>query len=363
MVGTNPQALKAERKDDYFDEAKFAISERKVLAHSGIEPDLIKISNVPIDTAGNYIRTIEIGTHNEKPTLVLIHGYGGSSVKFWKIAKPLSEQYHLLMIDIVGMGGSSRPEFGLREPAEVDVYLTEWLERWRQNVYPGQDFKDFVLIGHSFGGYVSGLYTIQHPQNVRKLIMLSPLGISRIPEGFNLDHEIDKLPESMRPPKFLIKFISMIWSSMSSPYELMRKTGPWMSSKLLDFYASKRFTSLHGDELEDYKEYMKHTLLRPASTDDALFINFDHLLFAKRPLQDPHKLGGLDKPISFIFGDRDWMLRHGGEEVLRQNPYTGRYSHMHIVKDSDHHLYFDNPAGLTEAILKDLENLHEMPKF
>lgn len=30
---------------------------------------------------------------------------------FWRIMKPLSEKFHLIMIDILGMGGSSRPDF------------------------------------------------------------------------------------------------------------------------------------------------------------------------------------------------------------------------------------------------------------
>jgi pimeloyl-ACP methyl ester carboxylesterase len=70
---------------------------------------------VTIDEKGNFIRTIEVGDPN-KPKIVLIHGYGGSSVKFWKIIKPLSEHYHLIMIDIIGMGASSRPKFELDDP-------------------------------------------------------------------------------------------------------------------------------------------------------------------------------------------------------------------------------------------------------
>jgi pimeloyl-ACP methyl ester carboxylesterase len=104
---------------------------------------------------------------------------------------------------------------------------------------------------------------------------------------------------------------------------------------------------------------MKETLLRPPSTDNALFTNFDQYLFAKLPLQDDHKLGGFKKPVSFIYGDRDWMLKNGAEVVLDKNPHKNKYSHLHIVENSDHHLYFDNPEGLTKAILKDLENINE----
>jgi pimeloyl-ACP methyl ester carboxylesterase len=50
-----------------------------------------------------------------KQTLVLVHGYGGSGAMFWKIIKALSENYHLLLIDILGMGGSCRVPFPFKK--------------------------------------------------------------------------------------------------------------------------------------------------------------------------------------------------------------------------------------------------------
>jgi pimeloyl-ACP methyl ester carboxylesterase len=41
--------------------------------------------------------------------MVMVHGYGGSGIMFWKIIKPIAERYHLILVDILGMGGSSRP--------------------------------------------------------------------------------------------------------------------------------------------------------------------------------------------------------------------------------------------------------------
>jgi len=186
--------------------------------------------------------------------------------------------------------------------------------------------------------------------------MLSPLGVSKIPEGFDLEKEIEKFPPEMRPPRLIIKAVPYLWKYASSPYSLMRATGPTFSGYLLDFFASKRFRSLPPDELAVYKEYMKQTLLRPASTDNALFVNFDHLLFAKHPLEEDDRLGGLREfPISFFFGDRDWMLKNGGYSVLSKN--KNPQSRMHIIPNSDHHLYFDNPEGLVAALLEDLKSL------
>lgn len=44
--------------------------------------------------------------------MVLLHGWGGSGAIFFKILKPLIEAgLHVILIDIIGMGTSSRPEF------------------------------------------------------------------------------------------------------------------------------------------------------------------------------------------------------------------------------------------------------------
>jgi len=100
------------------------------LRHSGLDLNLFKIHNVPIDDCGNFVRTFEIGDRS-KPKMVLIHGYGASSVAFWKIVETLSKHYHLIMIDIIGMGASSRPVFEFDDPNLADEFLVEWFEKWR----------------------------------------------------------------------------------------------------------------------------------------------------------------------------------------------------------------------------------------
>jgi len=43
------------------------------------------------------------------------------------------------------------------------------------------ELTDFFLIGHSFGGYIAGLYSEKYYKHIKKLILLSPIGI-RVPE-------------------------------------------------------------------------------------------------------------------------------------------------------------------------------------
>ena len=43
-----------------------------------------------------------------KPTLVLIHGFGGAGVMMYPLFKKLMEHYRLVLLDQIGFGGSTR---------------------------------------------------------------------------------------------------------------------------------------------------------------------------------------------------------------------------------------------------------------
>lgn len=103
---------------------------------------------------------------------------------------------------------------------------------------------------------------------------------------------------------------------------------------------------------------MKLTLFRPGSTEYALFVCFDPYFHAVLPLDDENCLKGLDLPISFVYGDRDWMKNVGTHDLLAQNPLKGVHSHNYELEDSDHNLFFDNPEGLIAIIRQDLATLN-----
>lgn len=93
---------------------------------------------------------------------MLVHGYGASAIIFYKIMKTLAAQFHLIMIDVIGMGASSRPNFNekVKTPDEADDFFVEYFEKWR--VAMG-NLTGFVLAGHSFGGYLCGHYASRYP--------------------------------------------------------------------------------------------------------------------------------------------------------------------------------------------------------
>ena len=92
--------------------------------------------------------------------MVLVHGYGASGLIFYKIIKQLSEHFHLILIDIIGMGASSRPAFRAQNANEGEDFFVDFLEKWRLAM---GNIKDFYLAGHSFGGFICGHYAYRYP--------------------------------------------------------------------------------------------------------------------------------------------------------------------------------------------------------
>ena len=93
---------------------------------------------------------------------------------FYKCMKALSEKYHVFFLDILGMGASSRPDWVEMTTDQALEYMTEWIEVWRQKM---GDLRGFILAGHSFGGFLSGHYTLKYKKYVKKLLLLSPFGV------------------------------------------------------------------------------------------------------------------------------------------------------------------------------------------
>jgi len=71
--------------------------------------------------------------------------------------KSLAENFCLILLDIIGMGASSRAPFDCRTADEADQYFVDFVESWRVAM---NNMTDFVLAGHSYGGYVTSLYAL-----------------------------------------------------------------------------------------------------------------------------------------------------------------------------------------------------------
>ena len=119
MGCANAKSNEVDRKTCVYRDKRYELTdenlleaERKVLALSGLPADQIQTKSVKVGEFKGEpvcIRTSICGDEN-KPKLVFIHGYGASGPMFYKIMQRLTQYFCVIFHDLIGMGGSSRPE-------------------------------------------------------------------------------------------------------------------------------------------------------------------------------------------------------------------------------------------------------------
>ena len=168
----------SESKDELNDENLYE-AEMKVLLLSGLPESQLRPKNILVGTHDGQpvnIRTTVCGDES-KPKVVFVHGYGGSGALFFKIIKQMCKYFCVIFVDIIGMGASSRPsdyDYENITAEESIEYFNGYLEQWRKAM---GGLTDFYLVGHSFGGYLVGNYAAKYHQHIKKVLLLSPIGV------------------------------------------------------------------------------------------------------------------------------------------------------------------------------------------
>jgi pimeloyl-ACP methyl ester carboxylesterase len=175
------------------------------------------------------MHTIIVGD-SDKPKLVCVHGYGAAGVHFFKCLKYLCRHFCVYTLDIMGMAGSSRPE---NYPAtmtadECGNYFIDYIEAWRARL----DLKNFYLCCHSLGGYIGGLYAAKYPTHIRKIVLLSPVGV-KFYEDDDLQTDVLEADAIERGNCLTCIFVSA-WNNQESPYHYMRKFSRCCAGSIVD---------------------------------------------------------------------------------------------------------------------------------
>jgi len=74
---------------------------------------------------------------------------------------------------------------------------------------------------------------------------------------------------------------------------------------------------------------------------------------ARMPLVD--RIAALKMPVTFAYGDHDWMDPQGGKSALENLKQAGNsQGRMYIVKHAGHHLYLDNSSAVNKMLIEEL---------
>jgi pimeloyl-ACP methyl ester carboxylesterase len=97
--------------------------------------------------------------------LVLLHGFGASTLIWDAVVPELARSRRVVAIDLNGFGWTERP----REP---EAYTLAGQERLVLGVADALGLDRFDLAGHSYGGAISIFLASRHPARVRSLVLV-----------------------------------------------------------------------------------------------------------------------------------------------------------------------------------------------
>lgn len=235
---------------------------------------------------------------NDKPTIVILHGWGLSKLRFAPLIQEFeSRKYIVVAPDFPGFGESTQPTRPLTLNDYVD-FLWEFLQT--------NNVKHPVFIGHSFGGRVSLRYNTMHPKSVRTLILTGTPGFTPIPR------------------KKLLLFISMakigkILFSIPGLSFFMTSVRRWY------YYVvgAKEFNKAQG--------YMKDT--------------FKHIV--SEPLIND--MTNIDIPCYLLWGQNDTIVPIS---IAKRMAQCIKGAQLRIIPDMDHGIPYKHPKIFADEVEK-----------
>jgi glycerol-3-phosphate dehydrogenase len=132
--------------------------EAKRVIEAGGPASVVRWVNV-----GGPLHCVDYG--GQGPTVVLVHGLGGSHLNFLPLVRALGGRVRVLAVDLPGFGFSPRAG----RPVDVEG-LRRVLDGALRQLAPWP----VVLVGHSLGGLVALAQAAQAPETVAGLALLAP---------------------------------------------------------------------------------------------------------------------------------------------------------------------------------------------
>jgi 3-oxoadipate enol-lactonase len=238
------------------------------------------------------------------PAVVFAHGLGGNHLSWWQQVAHFAARFTCVVFAHRGFPPSS-PVPGASAPDSYADDLAAMIQELK--------LEKVALVAQSMGGWTCLDYALQHPGNVRALVMASTSG--KIDFGQLKNAEVDD------------------WVRRS-PEELGK-----LAKKGIHPAAGERMAR---EQPAFHQLYRQISDLAPLGFRDGVF----QRIRATRTLS-PQLLQKLPMPVQFITGDEDWVFPPAAGPALAKLAPKGSAVR---VPAAGHSVYFERAAQFNETI-------------
>jgi len=269
---------------------------------------------------------------DKRPPIVFIHGFCSGSALWTKLMKKSAEKRHCYFIDLPGFGKSSRPSFS--DNLDVnEAAMCDFLENWRIQLF-GQE-RQILLVGHSMGGYLCGIYALRYGKFVESIILVDSWGWFS-PKLDSTDYyNIENLSLFIKVAHASAKYFY--------PMAIMRKAGvvgKFLLKNVRKELYEKFDDLVSSDAFYDYLFYINCG----EPTGEHFFKTIqENSFFAKKPVIDRcHDLAPHIK-VSLFVGSKSFVNKLNktvGQQLISK--LGNERATYELFQGKDHHLYGDN---------------------
>ena len=149
--------------------------ERKILKSAGFQDSEFEVNECYLNK-NDFIHYVKIKKIEKKANniLLMVHGYMGSNIGFFKLYQKLQNDFHIISIDLPGQGLSSSID-------ETPNSAKDWIDYFVINIKQFVDkleLKQFSICAHSMGAFIMTHFIDRYPEMISEVYLMSPGGVN-----------------------------------------------------------------------------------------------------------------------------------------------------------------------------------------
>uniref|UniRef100_A0A2P2I194 1-acylglycerol-3-phosphate O-acyltransferase ABHD5 n=1 Tax=Hirondellea gigas TaxID=1518452 RepID=A0A2P2I194_9CRUS len=297
----------------------------------------VELSCIPdMEKESSQVWTLRANTGSPNTPLLLLHGFGSGSALWCLNIDALAAHRPVYAMDILGFGRSSRPKFH-SDAIHAEKQFISSIEGWREAL----GLEKFILLGHSFGGFLAASYAIKYPDRVAHLVLADPWGFPERPLDVDERYNLPLWAKALGTVAQYFNPLSILRLAGPLGPGILQKARPDMT---------KKFAGLLPNADEAIPSYLYHCNAQTPSGESAFHSLMSGFGWAKFPMF--HRLDALQQevPITLIYGSRSWVDRDPGFQIKysRQNSYVD----VQILQGAGHHVYADRADRFNTLVNK-----------
>ena len=295
-----------------------------------------------------------------KNNFILIHGFISSGMHYIGVLPYLIKRYNIFIPDTIGMGLSARPQVEFTSSKQCEEYFIKFYHVIIEYIFFRKKYnvkEEYYLCGHSLGGFFASRYMLKYPKGIKKVLLLSPLGITDyLKKDTYMDGNMSccfccvtkTFPALFYPCKLRLQSIYRCCCCARKPIKKFYEEK--VNFDLNEIKRNKDGTEFKVDIDKIAKILGKLGILALEYPDDlysCVYYIFELPPTATKFPIENQILSSNKIQIIFAFGETDFMDRDGAYRLAKSN--SDLYK-VFTVKDGDHSFSMQNPKELCQII-------------